>query len=102
MNKYTRDLLNKNSTSAKNYYFQHSGLSSLFLKKNNNNGEWFDGSKGLDLNSVFHLSAGIEDETQTIGAFGSFINILRYFQFYSYIVIINQYFLNKASFIDTN
>lgn len=90
MNKYTRELLNKNSCAAKNYYFQHSGLNSLFIKKINGNhnnfggGEMFDGSKGLDLNSVFHLSAGIEDETQNIGVFGSFINILRYVDNYYY------------------
>ena len=93
MSKYTRELLTKHSVSAQNYYFQHSRLSSLLARKqtgntslpppsspplNVNTGGEFDGSKGLDLNSVYNLSMGIEDETHSIGAFGSFINILRY------------------------
>lgn len=78
MNKYTRDLLTKHSTSAQNFYFQHSYLSSLLARKQAVMGVGeIDGSKGLDLNSVYHLSMGIEDETHSNGAFGSFINILR-------------------------
>lgn len=75
MKKYTRDLLNKHSSTAKNYYFQHSTLNPLLAKKIPTD---VDLSKGLDLNSVVHLAVSVEQEAQSAGAFSAYINILRH------------------------